>query len=109
MSKELGIKLCLSRIKRCIEAGNVHFINRKKNIEFLLKIGLTVGNVFDILMQLTPQNYHFGPLYDKDGSEGQVWIFIHPITNKKIYIKLKFFEGEGNDWMKVLSFHEEEK
>jgi hypothetical protein len=84
LSKELAIKLCLERIKRCISAGNVLFVNRRKNLQTLLDLGLTVANVFDQLLKLRPENYHSGPEPDKNLTEGQVWVFLHPLDGKRI-------------------------
>jgi len=108
MSKELAIKVCLERIKRCLSSGNVLFINRSKNLQTMFQLGLSLKNVYEQLLKLRPVAYHSGPLADKDASEGQIWVFFHPVKNTTIYIKLKFFESHGSDWLKIISFHEQE-
>ncbi len=107
MSKELAIKLCLERIKRCISSGDVLFVNRSKNLQTLFDLGLTEANVFDELLKLRPENYFSGPETDRDATEGQIWIFLHPLEEKKIYAKLKFFSSGSRDFLKIISFHEE--
>jgi hypothetical protein len=79
MNKVLAIKVCLERIKRCIASRNMFFINRSKNMQTLFNLGLTEANVFDKLLKLRPENCYSGPEKDENTSEGQIWVFLHPL------------------------------
>jgi hypothetical protein len=107
LSNILSIKLCLGLIKELCIAGKVLFVQRRKNIQALLDLGLSVSDVFEVLKNLKVEDYHQGPVEDYDGSEGQIWKFIHPLSGKQIYIKVKIvFHGEKTRSLTIISFHE---
>lgn len=104
---ELEIAGFLSRMKGLVTSGkNIIFADRKKNREALIKYNLTVKMVWKILLGLTSGNYSKGPEADRDGTPGEVWVFVHPVTGQKMYIKLKLFRIGEDDYLKVLSFHD---
>ncbi len=96
----------LCRMKRLVDAKrNIYFVRRRENEATLLKLNLTIDMVWKELLKLRPSNYSKGPETDHDGSDGEVWVFLHPVTGVRVYIKLKLFEVKGQDYLKVLSFH----
>lgn len=96
----------LNRMKRLVKARkNIYFVHRKENEAALLSLNLTVDMVWNELLKLTPSSYAKGPEADRNGSDGEVWVFLHPVTGVGIYIKLKLFKVNGQDHLKVLSFH----
>lgn len=97
----------LRRMKELAKARkNIFFVPRKKNEESLLRLNLTVPMVYQELIELTPSNYYVGPKEDRDGSVGEVWVFRHPVSGVEIYIKMKLFQVQGEDYLKILSFHQ---
>jgi hypothetical protein len=74
-----------------------------------LRLNLTVPMVYQELLKLTPSNYYMGPEEDRDGSEGEVWVFRHPVSGVELYIKMKLFQVQGEDYLKILSFHQRHK
>ena len=93
-----------------MQNDRVLFINREKNTQTLLSLGLTLNDVYRELLNLEVNDYYFGPEGDRDGSQGSVWAFLHPITGCLIYIKIKIFYSDDNtEWLKVLSYHESEQ
>jgi hypothetical protein len=79
-----------------------------KNIQFLFDLCLTLNDVIDELFKLTTLDYISGPENDNDGTDGQIWKFRHALNNKTVYVKLKLFCEDKQDWVKIISFHEEE-
>lgn len=101
------VGLILFRIKALIIEGKCSLEEqREKNIETLAALGLLPEDVFQILLELTPQNYYRGPSRDYDTDETDcIWEFGMTIEQRKIYIKLKLTD----DHVKDISFHFAEK
>ena len=79
---------------------------REKNINTLAALGLLPEDVFQILTELTPQNYYRGPSIDYDTNEiDSIWEFGITLDEREIYIKLKLTV----DYVKDISFHFAEK
>jgi len=109
MSKEFAIKLCITRIKKLCCEKQYDFVGRRKNLQALFDLGLTVEDVLEQLKGLSIEDYSGGPEADYDGSDGQVWKFIHPVMKTPVYIKVKFQSRPDGEVLKILSFHPEEK
>ncbi len=75
--------------KECAgKIGGVYVVDRVKNRDALLDLGLTKRQREEIVLSLTPDDYCGGPLREKKGS-GHVWIFGRVEEGREIYIKLK--------------------
>lgn len=59
-----------------------------------------------MLKEIQIEHYQKGPEDDHDGSFGSICTFILPYGSKEIYIKLKIYSVNGEDWLKILSFHD---
>lgn len=104
---QMEIANFLMRMKKLVKSRkNIAFVHRKENTAALLKHNLTMELIWKILLGLTPANYKQGPEADRDGTEGEVWVFLHPVTGQEMYIKMKLFQVNGEDHLKVLSFHD---
>jgi hypothetical protein len=101
--------LFLKRLQPLLSARKVVFQPRnwRKTREFMVAEGLNVEDIFEILKQLKPEHYHSGPEDDRDGSGGNVMVFLYPYGVKTLYIKLKIWTDENGDACAVLSIHEE--
>ena len=104
--KEQIIQSELERIKKAVSQNNWFFMERLENKKTLLKLGLTKRDIGSCILNLTAKDYYKGPEEDRNKSEGRVWIFLHPYSGCKIYIKVKLFKKQGNDYLNVLSFHD---
>ena len=98
-----NVVLVLFQIKTLISQGRCSLEEqREKNIRTLTELGLLPEDVFQILLELTPQNYYRGASNDYDTGEIDcIWEFGTLIEDKEIYIKLKLTE----DYVKDISFH----
>ncbi|WP_126992241.1 hypothetical protein [Thermosipho globiformans] len=102
------VQLFIEVFKDLCKKGCVTFAPRQKNKEFLAKIGWTVEDVLEYLYEKLSHEYlHSGPEEEKDQNyeSGIIYIFLMPIENFSVYVKIKKFEGIDNAI--VISFHEE--
>ncbi len=106
MTEIYKVKLILFKIKMLIGEGKCSFEEREKNMKTLAELGLLPEDVFQILTELTPQNYYRGPSTDYDTNEIEtIWEFGITLEGREIYIKLKL----TSDYVKDISFHFAEK
>ena len=59
----------------------------------------------EIVLGLSFRNYVRGPLKDKNGRSGELWVFGAVENSKEIYIKLKVLIGKSGKRAFCLSFH----
>ena len=78
--------------ERAERFGGVYVINRVKNRDALVELGLTKEQREEAILSLTPEDYCEGPLPDRQGS-GSVWVFGRTEEGREIYIKLKVTHG----------------
>ena len=102
----LGLQLFLKRMRAALKGGRVRVIERDKNLAAMDRFGLTARGICERLARLGPEHFWKGPEDDDDGSEGSVWFFLHDEFGARFYVKLKLFSVSGEDWIKVLSFHD---
>ncbi len=104
--KEQLIHLNLDKIKDAVKKKRAIIIERPENKKTLFDFNLSTKDVYRIIVELTEEDYYKGPEDDRDGSAGYIWVFIHPVSEFRIYIKLKLFSIDEEDYVKILSFHE---
>lgn len=95
----------LTRIRKAIEKNRFYFVPREENKATLLQLSLTVHDIKTCITKLTVKDHFKGPENDHDGSDGRVWIFKHPVSGCLIYIKMKLFMRDGEDFVTIISFH----
>lgn len=101
------IKSLLMDIKKSILINNFTLAKRDKNIFFLREYGLTIGDVKETILDLTPENCIAGPSPDRDGYQGQVLIFKSAyIDDLVIYVKIR---SNLPYEIVCISFHEDEQ
>ena len=99
------IEQFLDDVRKAIRAGKVTLIERKKNMDTLAGMGLTLRQVYREICGLTFVNYEKGPEIDKDYPKSDMlWIFKTNIDHNSIYIKIKV-EYKANGDVKIISFH----
>lgn len=102
------ISLYLIKIKKLLSNGKYDFVPRKKNLNSLSMLGLTIEDVKDSIFELVEDDYYSGPEedYDKD-KIGKIWVFKKNIEGYKFYIKLKIVSEDNNDILRCISFHKD--
>ncbi len=97
----------LKQAKRLISQGSRHFQERKKNMDSIAAMGLTIGQAWAEILRLTYRDYVGGPELDdnpKYAAMGQSWwVFGLRVANLMIYVKLRI---SASNAVVCLSFHE---
>lgn len=81
-----------------------------KTIDFVSKYGLSRDNVVQIINNLSPEDYHSGPLTDRNSNNKHpLWVFIKEIgimnVRITVYIKIKIINHRRK--IIIYSLHEE--
>jgi len=69
--------------------SNFYFVDRKKSLDCLTHLGITVPQAKNEIMSLTYEDYHRGPLPDEGNTGGELWEFGKKIGGKELFIRLK--------------------
>lgn len=98
----------LNLFKGCLECGFYHVKDREKNLQGLIELGMTPGERGEVLLGLTPEDYHAGPKPDDTDDTKEVWEFGKDVEDTEVYIKLRVIEDpkcKGRYLAMVWSFH----
>jgi len=93
--------------KTLCEKHLVTFVPTSKTMRELAGLGLQVADVFRIIAKLEPRHWYSGPEADRNGSPGEVFVFMYPYSGVLMYIKLKACDMHDGTHLTILSFHEE--
>lgn len=105
---KIQVALFLKEFKGIVTTGRgLYIIDRQKNTESLLELGLTKRNCREEILNLSVENYCNGPKPDFD-RPGMIWEFGKKINGDEIYIKLKIAEVGSEKLAKCISFHKAE-
>jgi len=97
------IKSFLRSCKEHIESDRFEFVERRKCLQTLTELELTIEDVELVILGLQPVNYVKGPEDDLDGSQvGDVYVFGADQNSVELYIKLKCDTTRG---CVCISFH----
>lgn len=80
-----------------------NFVERKKNMDCIAELGISIGQVKKVIKDLTDKNYVSGPEPDKDYQSKKVWKFGYSLDEQELYIKLA--DDLGHSVAKCISFH----
>lgn len=86
---------------------NVFLVQREKNIQSMLDLGITLDDVKTMCMALVPQDWQVGPVPDDGGKPGDVWVFHPTYKGIKMYLKVRLVTQEGTDYLTIISCHQE--
>ncbi len=96
-------------MKALIRAKKYDFIPRRKNMQALSQLGLTIPDTISEISSLTTNNYYKGPKPDFDPCKaGDIWEFKKNLGGTQLYIKVKVTSENGEDIVKCLGFHEDD-
>lgn len=99
----------LAEIRSLLSSGQYDFVPRRKNLQAIARLGLTVRDVKRELLHLTVADYFKGPKKDFDAERpGEIWEFKKTIEDEVFYVKLKIVQENGQRVLKCLGFHEDE-
>lgn len=108
ISKDLSIQLFLIRLKKGLteDTSRFQFVDRAKNLDFLLRKNLTIKDIINALLGLKSSDYVKGPDVDPKDNESNIWVFGCEFDLVSLYIKLKLYSVDEKDYIKCLSFHD---
>ncbi len=97
----------LLRIKDTVVKDRYKFINRRKNINSLARVGLMPKDRKDIILSLTYLDYFNGPEDEKDPNfpSGEYMFFGCTIDNYEFFIKTKLYINDNKESCLCMSFH----
>ena len=104
----MTIEEFLEEVKKRIKANNLDFVPTRKNRRSRQAYGLSILDIEDTLLKLTPNNLYKGPQIDRDLPEEELWIFKSKIGNTPkviFYIKLKLRKKNKMELV-CISFHD---
>lgn len=103
------ISAFLARAKNLITVGKYVFVPRSKNLQALSEHGLTLADAKSEIIGLVVGDYYKGPKQDFDPKQpGDIWEFKKNVDGGQFYVKLKIQNRNGEDFLKCLSFHEDD-
>jgi hypothetical protein len=113
LSKTESVKCFLREIKETITSTHTAYqtwtlVPRTKNTECLAKLGYTLLDVRDQILDLSIENYVRGP-YTDNHDLGSFWEFGTIVNESEIYIKLKLATFNILRTVRIVSFHFAEK
>ncbi len=97
----------LNLFKGCLDIDLYDIKDREKNLQALIDLGITPQERKEILLGLTPEDYHAGPKPDDTDETKEVWEFGARTGNSEIYIKLRVVKIASRNIYRALvwSFH----
>jgi hypothetical protein len=106
-ASRLEISAFLEKSKKLVSAGKCEFIPRDKNMQALAKIGLTILDAKEEILDLKITDYYKGPKKDFD-QPGDIWEFKTMIRGIRFYIKIKVAFVNESEVLKCIGFHVDE-
>lgn len=106
-SDNIEISEFLSQVSNILnEPNSFQLIPRRKNLDAIYRMGLSIDSVKEYIRNLTIKDYCEGPEEDDNiNFPGQIWVFGKKIDGVLFYIKLKI---KKNQLLCCLSFHDAE-
>ncbi len=99
----------LERAKALLSKGKYVFVPRRKNMQALAQLGITIKDAKREIMELVLEDYYKGPKQDFDTNRpGDIWEFKKNVAGIPFYVKLKIAQQNGDCVLKCLGFHEDE-
>jgi len=98
----------LRLFKSCLDLDLWYVKDRFKNRQGLIDLGITCAQRKEVLLDLTPADYHAGPKPDDTDCTKEVWEFGKEVAGTEVYIKLRVVEDRRRRGMyhaMVWSFH----
>lgn len=107
MATREEINRCLFKVKRLISEKHYRVAERKRFLDDLTDISITIPDAICIIHNLMPANYWRGPTqeFDSDYPDGDVWEFTKQYEGKQLYIKFKIYNVREGEILHIFRFH----
>jgi hypothetical protein len=105
------IETFLEKVRCCIQQKNIRLVPRRKSLDTLNNLGISIQDAFAMVEEMTYENYYRGPSPERNPNfnPGDIWEFgieIETDDLNDVYVKLK--DEQTNYYIICLSFHEAE-
>ncbi len=87
MAERFKVALFLTLMKAAA-ASQFVLTRRKKNLDTLALLGLSLADAKERVLGLVPEDYVGGPLPDDKRPEDEVWVFGLRVEGREIYMKV---------------------
>ena len=111
MAERAEIQDILLLLKACLMLERYSVMDRQKNRQALISMGLRTEERREALLSLETEDYVGGPKPDDTDGTKEVWEFGKNVHGTDVYIKFRIVEDPKNKrlhWAGIWSFHEAE-
>ncbi len=104
MTTKNQVQQFLKDFKQKLDVFSIIYLDRDKNRNALLELGITELQRLENIKSLKPENFHSGPNKDtNDPNMPEYWEFGKMVNDKEVYIKINM--GTRNNPVICMSFH----
>lgn len=107
MATEDEVKLFLSQFKIKLTIFHIVFVDREKNQNALMELGITSNMRLEIIKNLVVEDYSHTITDNLLYGYGEMWVFGKDLNEEEIYIKISL--GKADKSTICISFHKAEQ
>lgn len=107
MATENEVKLFLSQFKIKLTIFHIVFVDREKNQNALMELGITSNMRLEIIKNLVVEDYSHTITDNLLYGYGEMWVFGKDLNGEEIYIKISL--GKADKSTICISFHKAEQ
>jgi len=71
-----------------VAQGGLHLAHRKRNLDSLALLGLTIADLESVVLDLTEENYSEGPKHARGVDLAGVWFITDFENGRRVYVEL---------------------
>ncbi|MCF0225567.1 MAG: toxin [Fibrobacter sp.] len=103
MATRVEVEQFLNKFKVKLDVFGVLFLDRDKNVNSLMSLGITRLERLVVVKSIEVEDYSEGPIIDHLNGFGEMWVFGKDVKGQEVYIKITL--GHPNTNTVVISFH----
>lgn len=103
MATEDEVKQFLSQFQTKLTIFNIVFVDREKNKNALMELGITSNMRLEVIKTLVVEDYSHTITDSLLNGYGEMWVFGKELNGEEIYIKISL--GKTNKSTICISFH----
>ena len=98
----------LVHIRLLAQQRHGFLVDRRSTRRAMRKVAATQDMVWELLVQLSPADFHDGPLQDDHCPDREVWIFCPTLNGRRMYLKIAFrrVQESSESALVIWSFHQ---
>ncbi len=107
MATEDEVRQFLSQFQTKLTIFNIVFVDREKNRNALMELGITSNMRLEVIKNLVVEDYSHTITDNLLYGYGEMWVFGKDLNGEEIYIKISL--GKANKSTICISFHKAEQ